>query len=92
MAGGFSIKMSNLNDFKKFIFNKFNQFQNKNSLEKIFYIDSEISPSALNLEFYENLEKLAPFGSGNPEPKFIIEDLKKLSQKLLERNTSNLFC
>ena len=63
MAGGFSLKMSNLNDFKKFIFNKFNQFQNKNFLDKIFYIDSEISPSALNINFYENLEKLAPFGS-----------------------------
>ena len=69
MAGGFSLKMSNLNDFKKFIFNKFNQFQNKNFLDKIFYIDSEISPSALNINFYENLEKLAPFGSGNPEPR-----------------------
>ena len=83
MAGGFSLKMSNLNDFKKFIFNKFNQFQNKNFLDKIFYIDSEISPSALNINFYENLEKLAPFGSGNPEPRFVIEDLKVIKSKIV---------
>jgi single-stranded DNA-specific DHH superfamily exonuclease len=33
-------------------------------------------PTALNVEFYNNINVLSPFGTGNPEPKFLIEDLK----------------
>ena len=51
MAGGFTIEMINLEKFKSFIFNKFNlskiDFEKKNTI----FIDSEISPTALNLNF-----------------------------------------
>ncbi len=40
------------------------------------YLDSIILPTALNVEFYNNINVLSPFGTGNPEPKFLIEDLK----------------
>ena len=39
-------------------------------------MDSSISASALNYDFYLKIEKLSPFGSGNPEPKFILENVK----------------
>ena len=53
MAGGFTINRSKLNEFKKFITNK-----NKNiSLNnKKYYLDSIISPSALNLNFLKKLK------------------------------------
>ena len=83
MAGGFTINRSKLNEFKKFIINK-----NKNiSLSnKRYYLDSIISPSALSLNFFEKIEKLSPFGPGNPEPKFQIENLKILNSKIVGRN------
>ena len=83
MAGGFTINRSKLNEFKKFIINK-----NKNiSLNnKRYYLDSIISPSALSLNFFEKIEKLSPFGPGNPEPKFQIENLKILNSKIVGRN------
>ena len=40
-------------------------------------------PSAVNIEFYNKVELLSPFGSGNPEPKFVIEDLKTVSGKIV---------
>ena len=43
------------------------------------YFDSIIAPSALNEEFFEQVNYLAPFGSGNSEPKFVIENIKVLS-------------
>ena len=43
------------------------------------YLDSVIAPSALNVKFFEEINCLAPFGSGNSEPKFAIEDLKVIS-------------
>ena len=51
--------------------------------EKKIYIDSIISPSALNINFYNKINTLAPFGSGNPEPKFSIENLKSLKSKIV---------
>jgi single-stranded-DNA-specific exonuclease len=46
-------------------------------------LDSLIAPSALNEEFYFEIEKLAPFGSGNSEPKFVIENLQLISSDLV---------
>jgi single-stranded-DNA-specific exonuclease len=47
------------------------------------YFDSVISPTAINLDFYNKVNTLAPFGSGNPEPKFIIENLKIVNGKIV---------
>ena len=76
MAGGFTIKNENVEKFKKFILKKFEQLSNTKMNIKPLYLDSIIAPTALNLQFYNKVNSLAPFGSGNPEPKFLIEDLK----------------
>ena len=54
------------------------------SKDKPLYIDSVISPTAINLEFYSKVNSLSPFGSGNPEPKFIIENVKSINSKILK--------
>ena len=35
--------------------------------------------------FYNEIEKLAPFGSGNSEPKFVIENLKVISSNIVAK-------
>ena len=81
MAGGFSIKAENISIFKEFIFKKFNK---KKVEEKSLYFDSVISPTALNINFYTKVNCLAPFGSGNPEPKFVIENLHSINSKIIK--------
>ena len=83
MAGGFSIDVSNIVKFKDFIFRKFRNINEDLISEKPLYIDSIISPTAVNLDFYNKVNTLAPFGSGNPEPKFIIENLKTVNGKIV---------
>ena len=83
MAGGFSINIENIEKFKDFIFRKFNNINEDLTSERPLYIDSIISSTAINLEFYNRVNVLAPFGSGNPEPKFIIEDLKTVNSKIV---------
>ena len=51
--------------------------------EKPLLLDSIIAPSAVNIEFYNKVALLSPFGSGNPEPKFIIENLKTINGKIV---------
>ena len=83
MAGGFSIKKQNIERFKDFIFKKFLKNTNSLNIKKHLLFDSIIAPSAVNTEFYNKVALLSPFGSGNPEPKFIIEDLKTLNGKIV---------
>jgi len=83
MAGGFSINISEIEKFKDFIFRKFRNINEDLSSEKPLFIDSSIAPTAMNLEFFDSVNALAPFGSGNPEPKFIIENLKPVNSKIV---------
>ena len=43
-----------------------------------------IAPTALNLQFYNKVNSLAPFGSGNPEPKFDLENMKSIHNKIIK--------
>ena len=83
MAGGFSLNVKNIQKFKDFIIRKFRNINEDLSREKPLYLDSMISPTALNIDFFNKVNVLAPFGSGNPEPKFIIEDLKTVNSKIV---------
>ena len=58
--------------------------------EKPLFFDSIIAPSEVNLEFYNKVELLSPFGSGNPEPKFIIENVKTINGKLGEKHVKSV--
>ena len=86
MAGGFSIEENKIKKFKDFITKMFNKKNNKRSGKNEIYLDSLISASALNFDFYKKVEKLSPFGSGNPEPKFIIENVKVLKSLIVGQN------
>ena len=60
MAGGFSIKTSNIEQFKNFVFRKFKSINENLIYEKPLLLDSIISPSAVNLDFYKKVELLSP--------------------------------
>ena len=83
MAGGFSIDIENIDKFKEFVFKKFRSINEDLTSEKPLFLDSVISYAAINLDFYNKINVLSPFGSGNPEPKFVIEDLKTLNGKIV---------
>ncbi|MBD1150499.1 single-stranded-DNA-specific exonuclease RecJ [Pelagibacterales bacterium SAG-MED29] len=83
MAGGFSINISNIDKFKEFIFRKFKNINEDLNQQKPLLLDSIIAPSAINLDFYDKINVLSPFGSGNPEPRFIIENLKPANSKIV---------
>ena len=84
MAGGFTIKTENVDKLKRFIQKKFERLSISKMNTKPLYLDSIIAPTALNLQFYNKVNTLAPFGSGNPEPKFVIEDMKSINNKIIK--------
>ena len=91
MAGGFSIKKDNVDALKLFIFKKFEKKKNLLINKDVLYLDSQISASALNEEFYNKIDKLSPFGSGNPEPRFSLNDVRIIkSQIIAEKHVKSI--
>ncbi len=83
MAGGFSIKEDNITKFKNFINKSFLKIEKDIKKSNEIFFDSIISPSALNHNFYNEINSLSPFGSGNPEPKFVIENLELIKSTIV---------
>ena len=83
MAAGFTIDMKKIDEFKEFVLRKFKSINLNLEDKKKYYFDAEIAPSAVNLEFFEKINILAPFGSGNIEPRFLIKDLKIMNSKIV---------
>ena len=91
MAAGFTIDSKKIDEFKEFIFKKFKSINVNLQEKKNFFYDAEIAPSAINYEFFEKINMLAPFGSGNPEPRFIVRDIKIVNSKIVgEKHIKNV--
>ena len=86
MAGGFLLKKEKINIFKSFLNNEFKKnFISKNNFE----YDSKISLSAKSDFFYEDIDKLEPYGTGNSRPIFLFENLRVNKPKVL--NNKHIF-
>jgi single-stranded-DNA-specific exonuclease len=83
MAAGFTINMNQIEKFKEFVFKKFRSVNINLAEKKNYYFDTEILPSAVNIDFFEKINLLAPFGSGNTEPRFTINNLKVVNSKII---------
>ena len=83
MAGGFILKKENIPTFRDFLIKNFEKSNINSSASTNLYLDSIIAPSALNEVFFDEINCLAPFGSGNSEPKFVIENIKVISANIV---------
>ncbi len=92
MAAGFTIDENKIEEFKEYINTKFSKIKKNLSKNNTIFFDSKISASALNEVFFTEINSLSPFGSGNPEPRFVIEDLKLLKSSIVgEKHIKSLF-
>jgi single-stranded-DNA-specific exonuclease len=80
-AAGLTIKAENIPSFRK----DFEKVVDRRATPQDFVsevrIDWKISASDVSPELADELEMLAPFGTGNPEPVFMITDLELLSAR-----------
>jgi single-stranded-DNA-specific exonuclease len=73
MAAGMSLLKENINIFRE----KMNQVASQIPEEDLWpklHIDLSLNINQINLELLEEIQKLAPFGTGNPEPLFAIQN------------------
>ena len=93
MAAGLKILNKNIKKFSLFLENKISNQNNKNIIESIEF-DLSLSLEEINNSVIDSLELLEPFGNGNPEPVFLLENLnlnfiKKIKEKHLIMNFNN---
>ena len=74
MAAGFTLNRDNLKAFENYILEDFLKSNTVNN--NIFSYESEISSLAFNQDFYDNIKKLEPFGTGNSVPTFMLREFK----------------
>ncbi len=80
-AAGFTLDKTSLKKFEDFISK---DFLNSGSLrDNIFSYDAEVSSLAFNIDFYNDIRKLEPFGTGNNIPTFLLKDLKVIKSKVI---------
>ena len=83
MAAGFTIKKDNINLLEDFIQK---DFLKKNSNKKNSHtFDGEISTSAINLIFMNEINKLGPFGNFNHLPFFLIRNVKIIKTQIINK-------
>ncbi len=81
MAAGFTVETAKLSLLQRKLEELAEGLLDEDKLKRILNIDLEVLLSDINFEFYKKLQKLAPFGIGNPQPTFIsknitIEDMR----------------
>jgi single-stranded-DNA-specific exonuclease len=88
MAAGFTLNKENLKDFENYILEDFVKSNTLNN--NIFLYESEISSLAFNQDFYDDIKKLEPFGTGNPVPTFLLRDLRIIKPMVLNNKHVSL--
>ena len=88
MAAGFTLDKIKLKEFRDFILEDFSNSGSNNN--HTFSYDAEVSSIAFNKDFYDDIKKLEPFGTGNPRPTFLIKGLKVIKASTLDNKHISL--
>jgi len=81
MAAGFTLEKNKLENFKNFILKDF--LNTEISTDHSFLYDAEVSSLAFNIDFYNDIKNLEPYGTGNPLPTFLFRELKVIKVSIL---------
>ena len=76
MAAGFSLKKNKIDDFFNFLLEKISTYERDVEAENTLFIDMPLDISGATEELLADIQKMEPFGEGNPEPCFVLRNVK----------------
>jgi len=71
MAAGFTVAAEKLGDLREFLVERLGDGIDREHLMPELRIDAALSLAAAQSELIDHIDRLAPFGAGNPEPRFV---------------------
>lgn len=74
-AGGFSVHNDKIHSLEEALCNSFIKVKKEVSTTVQYNYDLKLSLDDVNLKNWKELEKMAPFGLGNPKPVFLFENI-----------------
>lgn len=89
-AGGFSVSHEEVHFLEERLVAVFNNSVIDEKNEKEYFIDAPIAIDDVNIENFNIINKLAPFGMGNPKPTFLFEGIKIFSIKEFGKEKNHL--
>jgi single-stranded-DNA-specific exonuclease len=75
-AGGFSIREDAIPDFQRMFEDVVDEITSRPAEPAVFKADAEIPLGECTLSLFSFIERLGPFGAGNPEPVLMLRDLE----------------
>ncbi len=85
MAAGLTMKSENIRQFQEHFENAVRNM-GQNAVSPTLIIDHELNFEDISDELIDELESLAPFGEGNPEPLFTAVNVRVSASKILGEN------
>lgn len=90
MAAGFTIATENIAAFKQALEQRAREAISADMLEQELTIDCQIELSDVSPDLYQKLQALKPFGMGNPQPTFGVEQARLVDVRAMGREQQHL--
>lgn len=83
MAAGFTVKAEKIADLEAFLSARVLQPEHLYAASRVLHIDAVLSIGGVNEQLVRQLERMGPFGQGNPPVRVIIEGVTNISPQLV---------
>lgn len=90
LSGGFSVAYDKIHLLEDELSNAFGKIKSAAEVSQEIFIDKKLSVDDVNWQTYGTIEKLAPFGAGNPKPVFLFENSKIVAIKKFGKEKNHL--
>lgn len=76
MAGGFTVEQDKIPALRDFLAERIEARIRDDKIVPIMEVDAAIQPTGATIDVARSLERLAPFGIGNPAPRFVLRSAR----------------
>lgn len=90
MAAGFTIETEKFATLEKLIEELAEELITDDQLVKTLRVDAALTFDQIDTDLYEQIQKLAPYGMGNPEPTFLTKDVEIEDIQLMGKDKRHL--
>ncbi len=91
MAAGFTVLEDKLEEFKAYLSEHIKTQCQSMLIIPTMTVDAVLSASSVNMELLKKIETLAPFGTSNPEPRFVLSSVQVVKTKIVGENHIQCF-